>query len=185
MASRSAFGTRRGDKMILRGTSGAMLACLGVPACVFRPAALLQRGHVRAVRQGPSHHRHPRRPHRSTQDTTSIVAGAACTAITPSLSELPPYSPLPALPNCRRCPQYKKCCLAQQPPHLDGTVGAKPLHFCSGIHSTPPHPIPPHTASAIHTPPHPSPTPSIPHPIHTPPHPSPTPPLPTRALYEL
>ena len=146
VASRSAFGTRRGDKMILRGTSGAMLACLGVPACVFRPAALLQRGHVRAVRQGPSHHRHPRRPHRSTQDTTSNVAGAACTAITPSSSKLPPYSPLPALPNCRRCRQYKQCSLAQQPLHLTTTASlrwysrgeALAFRFWDSLHPTSP-----------------------------------------------
>ena len=46
VARASAFGTRRGEERSLRGTSGAMLACLGVRACVFRPAALLQRGHA-------------------------------------------------------------------------------------------------------------------------------------------
>ena len=72
----------------------------------------------------------------------------------------------------------------------DGSLRAKPLHFFSGIHSTPPHPIPPHTASPphpptpTHTPPHPYPTPSIPHPIHTSPHPYPTPSIPPLPLGE-
>ena len=48
--------------MTLLGTSGAMLACLGVRACVFRPAALLQRGHARCL---------PRHPPRSFATTAT------------------------------------------------------------------------------------------------------------------
>ena len=59
--SRSAFGKRRGEELNLLRTSGAMLACLGVRACVFAAAW------ARALSAAPSamvfrHHRHPHRP---------------------------------------------------------------------------------------------------------------------------
>ena len=91
VASRSALGNRRGEgeERTLRGTSGAMLACLGVPACVFKPAALLQRGHVRFL---------PRRP--------PILPTTATRAAHPNPPRTPP--PLSQVPPHFRPPHFQR-----------------------------------------------------------------------------